>query len=166
MPSRRAADAAASVGSRHAESQTSAGFVLWQVTVVWQRLVRTALECVDLTHAQFVLLASSAWLEAQHKAGGGEIVSQSVVAAHARTDAVMTSEVLRTLETKGLVRRVPHPTDARAKQISITTEGRRIARKAVALVEAVDDEFFSANGPELAALKSVLCSKASKKGIG
>jgi MarR family transcriptional regulator, organic hydroperoxide resistance regulator len=159
MASRRTthpASPAASVGSRHAEAGASPGFVLWQVTVVWQRLVRTALDDVGLTHAQFVMLASAAWLEAQHKAGSGETVTQSLVAAHARTDAVMTSEVLRTLEGKALVRRVPHPTDARAKQISVTPEGRRIAKRAMALVEAVDDEFFSAGGPELSALKRLL----------
>jgi DNA-binding MarR family transcriptional regulator len=147
----------ASVGSRHAEAETSPGFVLWQVTVVWQRLVRSALEAVGLTHAQFVMLASATWLEAQHRTGNGEIVTQSLVAAHARTDAVMTSEVLRTLERKELVRRVPHPTDARAKQISVTTEGKRLAKRAIKLVEVVDDEFFSANGAELNALKSLLC---------
>ena len=47
---------------------------------------------------------------------GGQVLSQALVAAHANTDAVMTSEVLRTLERKALVRRLPHPTDARAKR--------------------------------------------------
>ena len=136
--------------------------MLWQVTVVWQRLVRTALEDVGLTHAQFVMLASATWLEAQHKAGSGEIVTQSLVAAHARTDAVMTSEVLRTLEQKELVRRVGHPTDARAKQISVTLAGRRIAKRAIRRVEAVDDEFFAANGPELKALKRLLGPSRSR----
>ena len=108
------------------------------------------------------MLASAAWLEARHKDGTGDIVTQSAVAAHARTDAVMTSEVLRTLEKKNLVSRVSHPADARAKQISVTPEGRRLARRAIALVEAVDDEFFDADGPELKALKRLLCSSGSR----
>jgi DNA-binding MarR family transcriptional regulator len=149
---------AAQSGSRHEAAEASPGFVLWQVTVVWQRRVRMALEEVGLTHAQFVMLASASWLEAQFAAGTGDVVTQALVATHARTDPVMTSEVLRTLEKKNLVRRLAHPTDARAKQISVTAQGDRVAKRAIALVEAVDDEFFTENGPELVALRRLLCS--------
>ena len=70
--------------------------------------------------------------------------------------------IRRTLEKENLVSRVSHPADARAKQISVTPEGRRLARRAIALVEAVDDEFFDADGPELKALKRLLCSSGSR----
>jgi DNA-binding MarR family transcriptional regulator len=153
-------EAAADVGTRHASAEASPGFALWRVATVWQREIRAALAELDLTHAQFVLLASAAWLIA-HPDDATEPVTQAHVAAHARTDAVMTSEVLRTLERKKLIRRLPHPGDARAKQIALTPAGKRLAGRAFAAVEAVDDDFFGEPGPELRALTRLLCRPAS-----
>lgn len=148
------------IGTRYDEPSASPGFVLWQVAAVWQRRVRAALAEVGLTHAQFALLASAGWLEAEAtrygSEQGAEPVTQALVAAHARTDAVMTSEVLRTLERKALLRRLQHPDDARARQIVLTAAGRKTVRRAIALVEAVDEEFFGAPGPELRALARLL----------
>jgi len=147
---------AAEVGTRYEGPSASPGFALWQVATLWQRAVRAALVEVDLTHAQFVLLVSAAWLiavQGEH----GEPVTQSTISAHAKTDAVMTSEVLRTLERKKLLRRLPHPSDARARQIAITPAGKRLARRAVALVEAVDEAFFREPGPELESLTRLIC---------
>jgi DNA-binding MarR family transcriptional regulator len=55
----------------------------------------------------------------------------------------MTSSVLRTLEARGLVTRAPDPADARVRRLAVTEEGRRRAVEAVAVVEAVDADFFS-----------------------
>ena len=43
--------------------EESTGFLLWQVTNLWQREIKKALEKYGLTHSQFVLLASMYWLE-------------------------------------------------------------------------------------------------------
>lgn len=150
------------IGSRYDAPSRSPGFVLWQVATVWQRTLRAALTEVELTHAQFALLASAGWLESQATERAGEPVTQALVAAHARTDAVMTSEVLRTLERKRLLRRLQHPTDARAKRIALTPAGRRLARHSVKLVEAADAAFFGARGPELQALARLLCGGAGR----
>ena len=149
-----------SLATQFDDAEASPGFVLWQVAALWQRALRAALDDVGLTHAQFVLLASAMWLEGQLAARGSTAVTQTEIAAHARTDVVMTSEVLRTLERKALLKRLPHPSDARAKQIALTPAGRRLANKAVALVEAADDSFFGARGPELQALARLLCVKS------
>jgi DNA-binding MarR family transcriptional regulator len=145
--------------SRFEDAGASPGFVLWQVATLWQRHLRAALEEVGLTHAQFVMLASAAWLaRPDGRAPGGreEPVSQARIAEHARTDAVMTSEVLRTLERKGLVQRLPHPGDARARSIVLTEAGQSTVRRAMALVEEADAAFFGAPGPELRALGRLL----------
>ena len=126
------------LGTRYAEATDSPGLLLWQVTSLWQRRQRAALKAVGLTHAQFVMLASLAWLSQ-----GGEPVTQARIASHAKTDAVMTSEVLRTLERKGLVKRRPHPDDTRAKSLTLTPEGIAVAKRAVKLVEKTDEEFFA-----------------------
>ena len=83
--------AATSLATQFEDAEASPGFVLWQVATLWQRALRAALEEVDLTHAQFVLLASAMWLEGQPPARGSTAVTQTDIAAHARTDAVMTS---------------------------------------------------------------------------
>jgi DNA-binding MarR family transcriptional regulator len=136
------------LGSRFETPELSPGFLLWRVATRWQRQIRAALEPLDLTHAQFVLLATASWLGL----GDTGAITQAVIAEHAGTDAVMTSEVLRTLERRRLVKRLPHPIDARAKQIVVTAAGRSLAEKAIAIVEQVDATFFDAPTPEMRAL--------------
>lgn len=140
---------AAAVGSRFAGPAASPGFLLWQVASAWQRAIQAALDPLDLTHAQFVLLATVVWLEAESPVVP---VTQTVVATHTATDAVMTSEVMRTLERKGYVERTAHPDDARAKRLISTAAGRRLVRRALPLVEAVDAQFFGTPTPALQSL--------------
>jgi DNA-binding MarR family transcriptional regulator len=127
----------------------SPGFLLWRTTLRWQRAIAAALKPLDLTHVQFVLLASTWWLTEQARTPS-ELPIQAQVAAHAEADVMMTSSVLRTLEARGLVTRTQDPADARVKRLAVTEEGRRRAVEAVAVVEAVDADFFSrANDPAL-----------------
>lgn len=160
---RAAREATEAVGTRYEGPAASPGFALWRVATVWQRAVRAALVELELTHAQFVLLTSAAWLEAE-SGKHGEPVTQAAIASHASTDAVMTSEVLRTLERRELVRRSSHPGDARARCIAVTAAGRRLVRRAVAKVEAVDEAFFGAPGPELRVLARLICQPSPDRG--
>ncbi|MEO5920229.1 MAG: MarR family transcriptional regulator [Pseudolysinimonas sp.] len=121
-------------GTAFAGPEQSPGFVLWRATLVWQRRITAALDPFGLTHVQFVLLACAWWLSRD------EAPRQADVAAQAGTDPVMTSEVLRRLETKGLVRRTTDPSDGRARLIEVTAEGLRLAELAVAAVEGVDGD--------------------------
>ncbi len=123
--------------SEFEKPEQSPGFLLWQVSNQWQRLQREALAKLDLTHVQFVLLASTHWLEQQQE------VSQSLLAEHAKTDPMMTSQVVRTLEKKGLIVRAPHPTDARARRLETTVKGRKILKEAMKVVEKMDKLYFS-----------------------
>jgi DNA-binding MarR family transcriptional regulator len=118
-------------------SEDSPGFLLWQVANIWQRKVKAGLSPFDLTHVQFVLLASLAWL-----GQNGEEVTQVQLAAHAKTDIMMTSQVLRTLEEKRLIQRTVHTSDTRAKAVRLTEAGLALAARAVGAVEQVDEEFF------------------------
>ena len=115
----------------------SSGFLLWQVANRWQAAQRKALEPFGLTHVQFVLLASLAWLQT------ADPVTQKQLAIHASVDIMMTSQVLRALEDKGLVQRVVSPTDKRAIHVTILEKGERLADKAIVAVEKVDQEFFT-----------------------
>ncbi|MFD0573240.1 MarR family winged helix-turn-helix transcriptional regulator [Kitasatospora gansuensis] len=100
----------------------SPGFLLWHATLRWQRGIATALTPLDLTHVQFVLLACTWWLNGQ-----GEHPSQQALARQAGTDVKMTSQVVRTLEAKGLVEREVDPADSRARRLRVTAAGAELA---------------------------------------
>ncbi|MFE2923327.1 MarR family winged helix-turn-helix transcriptional regulator [Streptomyces goshikiensis] len=116
----------------------SPGFLLWHATLRWQRDIAAALTPLDLTHVQFVLLACTWWLNGQ-----GERPNQLAVARQAGTDVKMTSQVLRTLEKKGLIEREVDPADTRAKRLRVTALGAELAPRAIAAVEEVDARFFA-----------------------
>ncbi|MGD9695601.1 MAG: MarR family winged helix-turn-helix transcriptional regulator [Thermoleophilia bacterium] len=127
------------------DASSSPGLSLWRVTNSWQRAIRAALAPFDLTHVQFVLLASLTWMDRPAP------VTQRDLARHAGTDPMMTSQVLRALERKGLITRAPHPGDRRARTLAPTPEGARLASRANAAVEAADAAYFAALGPGAAA---------------
>ena len=117
----------------------SPGFLLWHATLRWQRAIAEALAPLDLTHVQFVLLACAWWLNHQ-----GKHPSQVELASFAGTDVKMTSQVVRSLERKGLVERRTDTSDGRALRIDVTARGARLAPDAIEEVESVDTAFFGA----------------------
>jgi MarR family transcriptional regulator, organic hydroperoxide resistance regulator len=121
--------------------EDSSGFLLWQVTNLWQREIKKALEQYGLTHSQFVLMASIHWLTL-HK----QEVTQIVLSSHTKIDPMTTSTVLRTLQQKGFIQRQEHVTDTRAKTVGLTEDGKKIVKKAIVAVEKFDAEFFSVLG--------------------
>lgn len=124
------------------DPQASTGLMLWRVTNSWQRTIRAALAPFDLTHVQFVLLAVLTSME--HEAP----VTQCDLAARAATDPMMTSQVLRALESKGLIERLAHPTDGRARTLAPTSAGVSLVNRANAAVEQADRAYFAALGDD------------------
>jgi DNA-binding MarR family transcriptional regulator len=123
----------------------SPGFLLWHATLRWQRAIAAALKPLGLTHVQFLLLACTWWLTKQ-----GSRPNQAEVAAQAGTDVKMTSQVVRSLERKGLLEREVDPADSRARRLRPTRRGAAVAPRAVAVVERVDSEFFAGIPPQQA----------------
>jgi DNA-binding MarR family transcriptional regulator len=123
------------------KAEDSPGFLLWQVTNLWQRQIKKALEPYDLTHSQFVLMASIHWLTL-HK----HDVTQILLSSHTKIDPMTTSTVLRTLQTKGYLKRQEHSTDTRAKNVELTDDGKKIIKQAVKTVETFDRQFFATLG--------------------
>jgi DNA-binding MarR family transcriptional regulator len=138
----------------------SPGFVLWHATLRWQAAMRAALAEHDLTHVQFVLLASVGWLCER-----GPAPTQRALADHAGADIAMTSQVVRALEAKGLVARERAAGDVRAWRLRLTGAGRSRLGGAVASVEAADREFFGA-APDPAAMPSLLRALARRDRSG
>jgi len=119
------------------KTEESTGFLLWQVTNLWQREIKKALEKYELTHSQFVLLASIHWLTLHQ-----QNVTQILLSNHSKIDPMTTSTVLRTLQTKGLIKRQEHETDTRAKAVGLTELGLKNIKQAIKTVEQFDKQFF------------------------
>lgn len=122
------------------------GALLWQVTLAWQRAMRATLEPHDLTHVQYVLLSSAAWL-GEHE----EPPTQQRIAEHSGTDVTLASQVLRRLAARQLITRQLDPDDPKARRIVLTETGGRLLADAAADVEITDAEFFVALGEDAAA---------------
>jgi DNA-binding MarR family transcriptional regulator len=128
----------------------SLGFLLWHVTLRWQRDIAAALAPLGLTHMQFALLATTWWLNSP-----GEHPNQLTLARQAGTDVKMTSQMLRTPEAKCLIRRQTDPADTRAKRLRVTSRGADPAQQAIATVETADAAYFKPI-PDSAALLATL----------
>ena len=137
------------------------GFLLWHATLRFQRAAAAALAPLDLTQTQFRMLASVAWLE-QHLPAPP---SQRELADHTGSDAMMTSQVVRTLEGRKLLVREQDSADSRVKRLRCTAAGRRVATRAIAAIEQVDREFFG-DGAELAQAVDVLGRLAGRDAEG
>ncbi len=69
-------------------------------------------------------------------------LNQKQLASRAKTDNMMTSQVVRKLESKGLVERKVNSDDSRSIMVRPTRRGVELANLAVVAVEQVDKDFF------------------------
>ncbi|OXG04888.1 MarR family transcriptional regulator [Flavobacterium araucananum] len=138
--------------------EDSSGFLLWQVTNLWQREIKKALEEHNITHSQFVLMASIHWLML-HK----QEVTQIVLSSHTKIDPMTTSTVLRTLQQKSFIARQEHATDTRAKVVVLTDLGKKVIKKAIVTVEDFDRNFFSVAGVKTKELNQNLIAVLEQK---
>lgn len=122
--------------SVHATPDQSPGFLLWHVSTSWRGSIEQVLKPIGLTHPQFVILATLAWLTRE-----GERVSQAVIGKMSGLDPNTVSQIIRGLEQKELILRTPS-SDARAKNPMLTEKGSDLLRIALPVVESTDALFF------------------------
>lgn len=122
-------------------AEESPDFLLWQVYSQWQRGKNRALEKHDLTSSQLTLLAAIYWLKQQK-----QDLTQIRLSQTANIDRMTTSTVLKTLEKKGLVSRVEHVTDTRAKTVDLSASGKKITVAALQTVSQYNEKYFSSLG--------------------
>jgi DNA-binding MarR family transcriptional regulator len=126
------------------EVKQSPAYQLWLASNAWVRVVRKALEPLDLTHVQYVVLSSAVRLAREH-----DVVTQADVCRFAALDENMMSQVVKTLVGKGLLERVPHPDDRRAHVLVPTDVGLSLAEAARAAVKPATERFFASLGSDL-----------------
>jgi DNA-binding MarR family transcriptional regulator len=126
--------------SRPTENPTP-GYLLWRLTTKLRAAVDRQLAPLGLTHAQYTLLASlygfsrtAAW------------PSQRELADWTGLEPIFVSKLARALERAGLVERTEHPADPRAVQLRLTDEGADVAERAIAVVQALQEEFTAPIG--------------------
>ncbi len=119
------------------ETETIAGFLLWQVSKLWQRHLTLALQDLNLPSTQAVILANVLRLGEE-----GRTVTQALLSTATNVDPMTTSQALRSLEQKRLITRRTPKTDLRTKDVQLTSHGRSVAFEAIARLAKTHKTFF------------------------
>ena len=91
----------------------------------------------NLTHPQFVVLASLAYLSQTN-----DEVTQVMISKLSGIDVMTASQILSLLEKHAYVERKEHSRDSRAKAVILKKKGEEILQKAVPVIEQIDELFF------------------------
>jgi DNA-binding MarR family transcriptional regulator len=126
--------------SRPTEHPT-AGYLLWRLTTKLRAAVDRILAPLGLTHAQYTLLASLYGFSRT-----GTHPSQRELADWTGLEPIFVSKLARALQQAGLIQRTKHPADTRAVQLRLTDHGADVARRAIAIVHAFQEEFTAPIG--------------------
>ena len=103
----------------------------------WHSMIKKELKKMNLTHPQFVVLASLAYLSQN-----GNEITQIMISKLAGIDVMTISQILSLLEKQNFVKRKEHSKDTRAKAVILNKKGEEVLQKAVPLVEQIDEIFF------------------------
>ena len=103
----------------------------------WHSMIKKELKKMNLTHPQFVVLASLAYLLQD-----SDEVTQVMISKLSGIDVMTVSQILNLLEKNDFVKRKEHSRDTRAKAVILNKKGEEILQKAVPLIEQIDEIFF------------------------
>ena len=114
-------------------------FTFARAYFTWKRITDRALEAVvGLTHTQYVFMGTLFELE-KHQ----DKATQNDLARLTNSDVTMTSQILRTLQKRGLVLREQIEGDERAKYSSLSPAGKKLVKKAAEIMKTNEKEYFS-----------------------
>ena len=103
---------------------------------------------MGVTADQFVLLAAVVDLSERHGAGGVMSgVTQQDLVRRTASDPSTVRAMLLLLEGRGLVSRRRHPTDGRARSVSLTDKGRRLYERLWDGGQGIRDRVLAACAP-------------------
>lgn len=136
---------------KYEKADDSAGFLLWKITILWQRRLGEVLAQLGITQTQYAILASLKWFEERK-----EPTTQTHLVDHAKIDKMTVSKAVRRLEVNGWIARAESPLDNRATNVRFTARGRKLVQKAIVAIEEADEAFFSClTGKQLETYKSL-----------
>ncbi len=128
--------------SFHEGPEKSPGFLLWHISTSWRSNLEAILKPLCLTHPQFVVLATTAWLTRNE-----ELATQAAIGKMAGLDPNTTSQIITGLEKKELIKREAS-SDGRAKNPKLTARGNKLLAQALPAVEQEDSKFFNVLSPQ------------------
>lgn len=124
-------------------SEVSIGLSFVKVYNLWHKQIKDQLNSIELTHPQFIVLASLGYIS-QKK----DEVNQVDISKKSNIDVMTVSTIVRNLEKAELVNRKNSTKDTRAKSIALTEFGQKKLAEALPLVEKVDHDFFASLGKD------------------
>lgn len=125
------------------DPSTIPGFVLWQLSKLWQRQLTTALKPFGIGGTEFVVLGNTVRL-----ARLGQPVTPAILMDATKIDRMTASQTIRSLEKKRLIERADTPSDRRTFRIVPTLAGTKLADEALGKVIEVHTAFFAPLGNE------------------
>lgn len=135
-------------------------FQLWRASNAWQRQLRRILEPIGITHTQFIVLVI-----ADRLARVEPWVTQTMIHEVADLDENLTSQVVRSLQTKGLIERQRHPEDRRSIPLVLTIEGKQIVESGRALILVAKEAFASPLGERQSEVAHLLSAVADSQEV-
>jgi DNA-binding MarR family transcriptional regulator len=119
------------------DSDASTGLIFIRAYNMWHTEIKNRLRDAGITHPQFVVMTVLNFL-----GQFDEFVTQASVAKMADMDVMSVSQIIRGLEAKGYLARTGNPKDTRANAVRLLDKGQEAVRRALPIVEKIDEEFF------------------------
>jgi DNA-binding MarR family transcriptional regulator len=119
------------------DSDASTGLIFIRAYNRWHTTIKNKLRGVGITHPQFVVMTVLNFLSQSD-----EFVTQASVAKMADMDVMSVSQIIRGLEEKRFLTRTANPKDSRAKALRLLEKGQKAIKRALPVVEKIDDDFF------------------------
>jgi DNA-binding MarR family transcriptional regulator len=118
------------------------GFLIWKTSNEWEKYINSLLSPFGLIQSEICHLISIIQLVQTQKH-----VTQIELSRSIGTTPMSTSKILRGLEKKGLISRIPGK-DPRSKTIQITKQGMQILIATAPILAEADQTFFSSTKPQ------------------
>lgn len=104
---------------------------------LWHKTIKEKLNTMDLTHPQFVVLASLGYLSQNN-----EEINQVAISKQSDIDVMTVSTIIKNLEKANLITRQESKKDTRSKAVQLTLNGQMLLNNALPIVEKIDTKFF------------------------
>jgi DNA-binding MarR family transcriptional regulator len=121
------------------------GFALAHAAQVWRGELNDVLAELSVTAPQFFVLAALLHLRGRERGAP----TQREIGERTGTDANTTSQIVRGIERRGLIRREAHARDSRAFALTLTDEGLALAQECTRRARALNETFFTGAAPNL-----------------
>lgn len=113
------------------------GFMLWQVSKLWQRTLTNALRPFNIGSTEFVILGNAVRFSQLAQPATPALLMDAT-----KIDRMTTSQILRSLEKKGLIERIEMSQDKRTFYVVPTSTGVTLADDALGKVIQAHTIFF------------------------